>query len=233
MESAARLAGAAPGPATLNRAIGSTARFSVAGQSVLITGASGALGGPPGRWPGRRGGRPGRANAEALAEPRPPAAARRRQSAPAAGDPGRCRGDGPGAVQAHGRLTACSSRRDEPRRADHGHGCRRFQRCRTRMSAGPGWSARRRAPAHRAKRGGSVVPVSSTPGGWGTRPVTAPAPRRRGGPAGQIPGGRAQRPIRSTRSRPHGVPVGPDCVDVRRRRARPGHPGRDAGRIRW
>lgn len=108
MESAARLAGAAPGPATLNRAIGSTARFSVAGQSVLITGASGALGSAAARALAEAGAAVtlAGANTEALAElaaglggGRPAATVPRRPETPDdAAEMVRV------AVQAHGRL---------------------------------------------------------------------------------------------------------------------------------
>ena len=108
MESAARLAGAAPGPATLNRATGSAARFSVAGQSVLITGASGALGSAAARALAEAGAAVtlAGANAEALAElaaglggERPAATVPRRPETPDdAAEMVRV------AVQAHGRL---------------------------------------------------------------------------------------------------------------------------------
>ena len=108
MESAARLAGAAPGPATLNRATGSAARFSVAGQSVLITGATGALGSAAARALAEAGAAVtlAGANAEALAG----LAAGLRRRAPAATVPRRPETPDDAAemvrvaVQAHGRL---------------------------------------------------------------------------------------------------------------------------------
>ena len=170
MESEARSEAGSPGPGT-----GGAARFSLAGKSVLITGATGALGSArrPGAGQGRRGAHPGRRQRGGPGRAGRGAggrAGRRGDRAPAAGDPGRRRGDGPASrcgrtARLDGVLVASGMNHVAPITAMDVGDFQRVQDANVRGS----WLVCQAAGRQLIEqgRGGSVVLVSSTRGRLG------------------------------------------------------------------